>query len=102
LDRINGDNSALLERNRSLFNAFAASRRDIECMPARHGVTAFPKWAGGDTHRLDALLRERYDTAVVPGRWFEMPDHFRIGFGLPARDFEEALNRLGAALDELG
>jgi aspartate/methionine/tyrosine aminotransferase len=102
LDRINGDNPALLERNRTLFNAFAASRRDIECMPARHGVTAFPKWAGGDTHRLDALLRERYDTAVVPGRWFEMPDHFRIGFGLPARDFEEAMNRLGAALDELG
>jgi aspartate/methionine/tyrosine aminotransferase len=101
LDRINGDNPALLERNRSLFNAFAASRRDIECMPARHGVTAFPKWAGGDTHRLDALLRERYDTAVVPGHWFEMPDHFRIGFGLPARDFEEALDCLGAALDEL-
>jgi aspartate/methionine/tyrosine aminotransferase len=102
LDRINGDNPALLERNRARFNAFAASRRDVECMPARHGVTAFPKWAGGDTHRLDALLRERYDTAVVPGRWFEMPDHFRIGFGLPAPDFEEALNRLGAALDELG
>ena len=28
------------------------------------------------------LLREQYDTAVVPGRWFEMPDHFRVGFGL--------------------
>jgi hypothetical protein len=70
-------------------------------MRAEHGITAFPRWSGGDTERLDAVLRERYDTAVVPGRWFEMPDHFRIGFGLPTADFEEGLNRLGAALDEL-
>ena len=101
LDKINGDNPALLARNRALFNAFVGARSDLECMPARHGVTAFPKWTGGDTDKLDALLRERYDTAVVPGRWFEMPEHFRIGFGLPAADFEEALNRLGASLDEL-
>jgi hypothetical protein len=30
-----------------------------------------------------------------------MPDHFRIGFGLPTGDFEEALGRLGSALDDL-
>ena len=69
--------------------------------PAEHGITAFPRWLGGDAQRLDDRLRERYDTAVVPGRWFEMPDHFRIGFGLPTDDFEEALGRLGSALDDL-
>jgi aspartate/methionine/tyrosine aminotransferase len=47
------------------------------------------------------LLRERYDLAVVPGEWFEMRDHFRVGFGIPTSDFEEALRRLGQALDEL-
>jgi aspartate/methionine/tyrosine aminotransferase len=46
-------------------------------------------------------LRERYDTAVVPGRWFEMPDHFRVGFGMRANEFEEALSRLASALDDL-
>jgi hypothetical protein len=70
-------------------------------MPAEHGITAFPRWAGGDTDRLDALLRERYDTSVVPGRWFEMPEHFRVGFGYPTDVLEEGLRRLGAALDEL-
>jgi hypothetical protein len=30
-----------------------------------------------------------------------MPDHFRVGFGLAAEDFDEALRRLGAALDDL-
>lgn len=101
LDRVIGDNPALLERNRGLFNAFAASRADLECMPAEHGIVAFPRWAGGDTGRLDALLRERYDTAVVPGHWFEMPDHFRIGLGCPTDLLQEGLKRLGAALDDL-
>jgi aspartate/methionine/tyrosine aminotransferase len=101
LDEVLGDNPAMLDRNRRLFNAFAASRRDLDCFPAEHGITAFPRWAGGDTQRLDDCLRERYDTAVVPGRWFEMPDHFRIAFGLPTGDFEEAMGLLGGALDDL-
>lgn len=100
-DKLIDDNPAMLARNRALFNEFVASRPDIECMRAEHGITAFPRWHGGDTQRLDDHLRERYNTAVVPGGWFDMPDHFRIGFGLPASDFEEALNRLGAALDDL-
>jgi hypothetical protein len=37
----------------------------------------------------------------VAGRWFEMPEHFRIGFGYSSDHFEEGLNRLGSALDEL-
>lgn len=101
LDQVLGDTRALLMRNRAAFNAFLSDRPDLDCAPAEHGITAFPRWSGGDTERLDALLRERYDTAVVAGRWFEMPEHFRLGFALPEKDFDEALGRLGAALDEL-
>jgi aspartate/methionine/tyrosine aminotransferase len=101
IDEVVGDTPVMLDRNRSLFNAFAAARDDLSCMAARHGITAFPRWHVGETERLDQHLRERYDTAVVPGRWFEMPDHFRIGFGLPTDDFEEALVRLGSALNDL-
>jgi aspartate/methionine/tyrosine aminotransferase len=101
IDEVIGDTPAMLERNRSLFNEFTASRADLESMPAEHGITAFPRWRGGDTERLHDHLRERYDTAVVPGRWFEMPEHFRVGFGLPESDFAEALDRLGSALDDL-
>jgi aspartate/methionine/tyrosine aminotransferase len=101
IDQVIGNTPTMLERNRSFFNHFAASRDDVECVPAQHGITAFPRWTGGDTHRLDTHLRERHDTAIVPGRWFEMPDHFRVGFGLPEDQFAEGLARLGAALDEL-
>jgi hypothetical protein len=101
IDEVIGDTPATLDRNRRLFNQFTASRTDLQCMPAQHGITAFPRWSGGDTQCLYDHLREHYDAAVVPGRWFEMPDHFRIGFGLPTDDFEEGLKRLGAGLDDL-
>jgi hypothetical protein len=101
LDEVLGDTPAMLAANRRLFNGFARGRSDLQSMPAEHGITAFPRWSGGDTQRLDDHLRERYDTSVVPGRWFEMPEHFRIGFGLPTSDFEEGLSRLGSALDDL-
>jgi hypothetical protein len=101
IDKIVGDNPAMLSRNRSLFNAFVRGRNDIDCMPAEHGITAFPHWAGGDTERLDGLLRDRFDTSIVPGRWFEMADHFRVGIGCETEMLKEGLSRLGAALDEL-
>jgi aspartate/methionine/tyrosine aminotransferase len=101
LDQVVGETPALLARNRGRWNAFVRSRDDLEAMSAEHGITAFPHWRGGDTQRLDQHLRERFETAIVPGRWFELPDHFRVGFGLPTGDFEEALGRLGLALDEL-
>jgi hypothetical protein len=101
LDEVIGDTPAMLERNRRLFNSFVGSVGELECMPTEHGITAFPRWSGGDTQRLDDHLRAHYDTSVVPGRWFELPDHFRVGFGLPTEDFEKGLSRLANALRDL-
>jgi aspartate/methionine/tyrosine aminotransferase len=101
LEEVIDNNPKMLERNRNLFNDLVHSRDDLHCSPAEHGITAFPRWSGGDTERLDAHLRKHYDTAVVPGRWFEAAEHFRVGFGLSPSDFEEGLNRLAAALDDL-
>jgi hypothetical protein len=101
LNEVIGDTPAMLERNRRLFNDLVASRNDVDCAPAEYGITAFLRWAGGDTQRLNDHLCDHYDAAVVPGRWFEMADHFRVGFGLPTDDFEEGLTRLGSALDDL-
>lgn len=101
IDRVIGDNPAMLARNRDRWNKFVDARGDLECIPAEQGITAFPRCSGGDTQRLDDRLREDYDASVVPGRWFEMPDHFRVGFGMPTDEFEEALARLASALDDL-
>ncbi|PWG01599.1 pyridoxal phosphate-dependent aminotransferase [Sphingosinicella humi] len=101
LDELTGGNAALLERNRGLYNAFLAGRDDLDGTPMTEGITAFPRWRGGDVEPLRALLRSDYDTAIVPGRWFEMPDRFRLGVGSPTPLLEEGLARLGAALDRL-
>lgn len=99
LEEIMAGTHALLERNRALANAFFESRDDLEIAPMRTGITAFPRFAG-DPDRLNQLVREEYDTSIVPGRWFEAPDHFRIGIGGPTDMVEEGLQRLSAAMDE--
>jgi len=101
IDQVIGDTPAMLQSNRKLFNEFLATRPDLECALAVHGITVFPRWSGGDTQGLDDHLRAHYECAVVPGRWFEMPDHFRVGFGVSTDTFAEALARLGRGLDDL-
>jgi aspartate/methionine/tyrosine aminotransferase len=101
LDEIAAGTPALLARNRALANAFFESRADLEAAPMVHNVTAFPRLLRGDVEALQALLREGYDTAIVPGRFFGLADHFRIGVGGPTDMVEAGLERLGAALDSL-
>ncbi|HMG46272.1 MAG TPA: pyridoxal phosphate-dependent aminotransferase [Allosphingosinicella sp.] len=101
LDEIAADTPALLARNRALANAFFAGRDELEVAPMAHGITAFPRLQRGDVDALHALLRARYDTAIVPGRFFGHADHFRIGVGGPTETVAAGLERLGAALDSL-
>jgi aspartate/methionine/tyrosine aminotransferase len=93
---------ACLDANRARLDRFFAGRADLEVVRPRYGTIAFPRLVAGDVARLDALLRERYETMIVPGAHFEAPAHFRIGIGVPTALLDEALLRLGAALDELG
>ncbi|MGC1107398.1 MAG: pyridoxal phosphate-dependent aminotransferase [Candidatus Acidiferrales bacterium] len=90
-----------LQTNRPLLQRFLSSRKDIIAIRADAGTIAFPQLISGDVDTLCQLLREKYDTTVVPGRFFEMPSHFRIGIGGKPELLEEGLKRLGKALDEI-
>jgi hypothetical protein len=90
----------LLERNRRLLNEFLDSRTDIEADRLDGGTTAFPRLKCGNADELCARLRDRYETSVVPGAFFEMPEHFRVAVGCPTETLREGLDRLSAALDE--
>lgn len=101
LDEIAASTHGHLDHNRALANAFFAARDDLDCAPMTGGITAFPRLIGKDVDALNALLRERYDTSIVPGRFFGAPEHFRVGIGQPTAIVEAGLERLGAALEAL-
>jgi aspartate/methionine/tyrosine aminotransferase len=92
---------ALLDANRPLVDELIAGRAELDAPPTPHGTIVFPRLDGGEVDALCALLRDRYDTSVVPGRFFEMPDRFRIGIGCDTELLAEGLVRLAAALDQL-
>ncbi|MGE4181078.1 MAG: pyridoxal phosphate-dependent aminotransferase [Limisphaerales bacterium] len=91
----------ILDTNRDAWNAFLESRSDLECAPLEFGNVAFPRLKTGDVDALCALLRGKYETTVVPGHFFEMPDHFRVGIAAPIESFTEGLQRLAKALSEI-
>jgi aspartate/methionine/tyrosine aminotransferase len=67
----------------------------------RNRTVVFPRLNTGGVDRLCSILRGKYDTTVVPGSLFEMPDHFRLGIACPTDMLAEGLDRLGLALAEL-
>ena len=91
----------LLTTNRALLKEFFKSRRDLLAIWPEAGTITFPQLTSGHADAFCQLLREKYDTSVVPGRFFEEPEHFRIGIGGKTEDVREGLARMGAALDEL-
>ena len=90
---------SLLAANRALLDSFLASQRDLECFHPPGGAVVFPRLNHGDSEAFLRLLREKYETTVVPGHFFEMPQHFRVGIGGETAVLRGGLERLGAALD---
>jgi len=83
-----------------VLNSFFSTRDDLDWTRHEYGTVSFPRLKQGSADSLCALLAEKYETSVVPGRFFEMPQHFRIGIGGETENLREGLERLGHALDE--
>jgi aspartate/methionine/tyrosine aminotransferase len=90
-----------LDKHRELLNQFLDGRDDLEAVRPSVGSIMFPRVREASCERLCSLLRGKYETSVVPGKFFELPAHFRIGMGGDSETFIEGLDRLGQALDEV-
>jgi aspartate/methionine/tyrosine aminotransferase len=101
LPKIAARAKAMLERNRRSLNDFLRTRHDVDVVPTKFGTTSFPRLRNVNADELCALLPEEYDTAIVPGRFFESPEHIRIGMCCDSKLFSTGLERLGKALDDL-
>src|SRR5256714_10933158 len=91
----------ILETNRAVLNDFLDSREDLRTVRPPQGTTCFPRLMKGRVDDLSDLLHTKYGTAIVPGRFFESPQHFRIGMCAEPELFKIGVERLGKALDEL-
>jgi len=89
----------LLETNRVLVNEFLAGQAFLDCEPSRFGTTVFPRLRAGRTDEFVKMLHEQFETSVVPGEFFEQPQHFRIGFCGATDMLRGGLERMSAALE---
>lgn len=102
LDRVAARAKKLLAENRRSLSDFLDSRTDLDFYQPEQGTIVFPKLRSGDVELFVDLLRDKYETSVVPGVYFDMPQHFRIGIGGDPEMTRLGLERLGEALDEYG
>jgi aspartate/methionine/tyrosine aminotransferase len=89
----------IVEADRKLLRDFLEGQIALSAVETDWGTTSFPRFVNGDTEKFLERLRTEFDTSAVPGRFFEMPDHFRIGMGVNTEMFAEGLIRIGRALE---
>jgi len=99
LDQIRQRARGILEFNRKALDAFFQDRDDLEVVLPPAGTVVFPKLKTGSVDEFCSMLRKDFEASVVPGHFFEMPEHFRIGIGGDPAMTAIGLQRLGHALD---
>ena len=100
LNEISERARSLLQVNRSALDHFLDARSDFEVFRPQSGTVIFPKLKHGSVDEFCRMLRFNYDTSVVPGRFFEMSEHFRVGIGGDPEMTAKGLMQLSNALDE--
>jgi len=88
----------IVEADRVLLNNFLSQQDEVSAVRTEFGTTSFLRLKNGDAELFLQRLRTEYETSVVPGRFFGMPSHFRIGMGVNTEMFSEGLRRIARAL----
>src|SRR6266487_4118957 len=88
----------IVDADRKLLRDFLTKQSAISAVWMDWGTTSFVKLRDGNADIFLERLRAEFDTSAVPGRFFQTPDHFRIGMGVNTEMFAEGLNRIRHAL----
>ncbi len=93
---------AMMDANIKLVHAFLAAHTEVlDCVVPPSSMIVFPRWkAQPDSEVLHDRLRA-LETSIVPGRFFEAPSHFRLGFAVKPEDVAVGLQYLSQALRDL-
>jgi aspartate/methionine/tyrosine aminotransferase len=98
LHRLREKARRIVDADRKLLRDFLRQQSDVSAVWTDWGTTSFVQLRDGNADDFLERLRAEFDTSAVPGRFFEMPDHFRIGMGVNTEMFAEGLNRISQAL----
>lgn len=99
LGQIAAHMKSILDINRKLLRDFLASRDELEYFWPEYGTIAFPRIKHGSVKAFSRLLRDEFETSLVPGEFFEDPQRFRVGVGAPTESVREALQQLSRGLE---
>jgi aspartate/methionine/tyrosine aminotransferase len=88
----------IVEEDRILLNDFLSKQTGVSATRTEFGTTSLLRLKNGDAELFLQRLRTDYETSAVPGKFFGMPNHFRIGMGVNTEMFSEGLRRVALAL----
>jgi aspartate/methionine/tyrosine aminotransferase len=88
----------IVEADRALLQDFLANQNGVSAPHTDFGTTAILRLTNGNVEDFLARLRAEYETSAVPGHFFGLPHHFRIGMGVDTEMFREGLQRIGRVL----
>jgi len=99
LDEIAAKQRAVLDENRRLLREFLQSQSKFEYVWPEHGTVIALRLKDGSAEQWSERLRNDFQVGVVPGKFFEMPHHVRVGVGIPTHELKESLAQLRKALN---
>src|SRR6186997_970528 len=68
----------IVDADRKVLRDFLVKQSGLSAVWTDWGTTSFVQLEDGNADDFLERLRTEFDTSAVPGRFFEMPDHFRI------------------------
>ena len=89
LDKIRQRARRIVDADRVPLAEFLARHQSVSTPRTEFGTTAIVRLMNGDIESFLTRLRTEQETSVVPGRFFELPNHFRIGMGVDTEMFRE-------------
>jgi aspartate/methionine/tyrosine aminotransferase len=98
LDQIRERARKIVETDRAVLEQFLDTQERVSTPRTNFGTTAVMRLNKGDAEDFLSRMRTDYETSAVPGRFFGLPNHFRIGMGVDSAMFREGLRRIGQAL----
>jgi aspartate/methionine/tyrosine aminotransferase len=88
----------IVQTDRQVLAGFLDRAEGLSAVRTQWGTTAFLRLARGDACAFLDSLREERETSAVPGRFFGMPECFRVGMGVNSEMFAEGLRRIEESL----